>query len=64
MSIVAVFFASAVAALVSFFLRNQVDLAYGVTAASGILVGYLLLCLLYLKKVIKSRNSYSSFLVL
>ena len=50
-SIVAVFFATVVAAMVAFFLRSQVDLAYGITAACAITVGYLLLCLLYLKKV-------------
>ena len=50
-AIVAVFFATVVAAMVAFFLRDMVDLAYGVTAACGIVVGYLLLCLLYLKKV-------------
>ena len=57
-SIVAVFFAAIVAALVAFFLRNQVDFAYGVTAACGILVGYLLLGLLYLKKVTNPKSSY------
>ena len=50
-AIVAVFFATVVAAMVAFFLRDMVDLAYGITAGCGIIVGYLLLCLLYLKKV-------------
>lgn len=73
-AIVAVFFATVVAAMVAFFLRNQVDLAYGITAACGILVGYLLLCLLYLKKVrpvefgdgshfVFVYNMYSSYII-